>query len=128
MCAKKNAELRRTDMEFFATDEARRIGDQVLLYQRVTGGWPKNIDMARPLDEAQRADVESEKSRRYDSTTDNDATILQLGYLARLFKATGDMKYRDAFHRGIDFLLAGQYPNGGWPQFWPENRDYQRQG
>ena len=125
MCAKKNAELRRTDMEFFATDEARRIGDQVLLYQRVTGGWPKNIDMARPLDEAQRAYVESEKSRRYDSTTDNDATILQLGYLARLFKATGDMKYRDAFHRGIDFLLAGQYPNGGWPQFWPENRDYQ---
>ena len=29
--------------EFYKTEEAQRIGDQVLLYQRVTGGWPKNI-------------------------------------------------------------------------------------
>ena len=122
---KKNAELRCTDMNFFATEEARRIGDQVLLYQRVTGGWPKNIDMARELDETSRARIEAEKGRRDDSTTDNDATIIQLGYLARLYKATGEEKYRDAFHKGIDFLLAGQYDNGGWPQFWPENRGYQ---
>ena len=122
---KKNAELRCTDMNFFATEEARRIGDQVLLYQRVTGGWPKNIDMARELDETSRARIEAEKGRRDDSTTDNDATIVQLGYLARLYKATGEEKYRDAFHKGIDFLLAGQYDNGGWPQFWPENRGYQ---
>ena len=30
---------------FYKTEEARKIGDQVLLYQRVTGGWPKNINM-----------------------------------------------------------------------------------
>lgn len=122
---RKNAMLKRTSPEFFKSDEARRIGDQVLMYQRVTGGWPKNIDMARELDDTERARVMAEKERRYDSTTDNDATILQLRYLARLYKATGDDKYRDAFHRGIDFLLEGQYPNGGWPQFWPENHDYQ---
>ena len=122
---KKNAMLKRTSPEFFKSDEARRIGDQVLLYQRVTGGWPKNIDMARELDDTERARVMAEKERRYDSTTDNDATILQLRYLARLYKATGEEKYRDAFRRGIDFLLEGQYPNGGWPQFWPENSGYQ---
>lgn len=38
---KKNSELWNTDMEFFKTEEARRIGDQVLMYQRVTGGWPQ---------------------------------------------------------------------------------------
>ncbi len=38
---RKNAEILNTDPEFFMTEEARRIGDQVILYQRVTGGWPK---------------------------------------------------------------------------------------
>ena len=41
--------LRETDPAFFQTEEAQRIGDQVILYQRVTGGWPKNIDMSRRL-------------------------------------------------------------------------------
>ncbi|WP_301708556.1 pectate lyase, partial [uncultured Duncaniella sp.] len=122
---RKNAEILNTDPEFFMTEEARRIGDQVLLYQRVTGGWPKNIDMARPLDEKDAARVLDEKKRRNDSTTDNNSTTIQMAYLARLYKATGDVKYRDAFRRGVDFLLSGQYENGGWPQFWPENRGYQ---
>lgn len=41
--------LRETNSEFFKTEEARRIGDQVLAYQRCTGGWPKNIDMTRKM-------------------------------------------------------------------------------
>lgn len=122
---KKNSELKRTDRAFFLSDEARRIGDQVLLYQRVTGGWPKNIDMAKPLTADEMAAVEAEKSRRDDSTADNGATSMQMIYLARLYSATGDVKYRDAFRRGVDYLLAGQYSNGGWPQFWPEQRGYQ---
>ena len=27
--------------------------------------------------------------------------------------------YRAAFARGLDYILAAQYPNGGWPQVWP---------
>ena len=122
---KKNAELKRVDREFFVTPEARRIGEQLLLFQRETGGWPKNIDMVTPLNDEERAEIEAEKGRRDDSTTDNGATTLQMAYLARLYAATGDTCYRDAFRRGVDYLLAGQYPNGGWPQFWPEMRDYQ---
>lgn len=34
--------LRQTDTIFLQSDEARRIGDQVLLWQRNTGDWPKN--------------------------------------------------------------------------------------
>ncbi len=33
------------DDAFFRTEEAQRIGDNVLLSQQVTGGWPKNIYM-----------------------------------------------------------------------------------
>ncbi len=119
------AVLRTQDEEFYLTDEARRVGDQLLAYQRVTGGWPKNIDMARPLSEEEMAQVMGDKKRRDDSTTDNDATNMQMIYLARLYNATHDGRYRDAVQRGVDYLLSGQYANGGWPQFWPEMRGYQ---
>lgn len=117
--------LREENPNFFKTEEARRIGDQVLLWQRNTGGWPKNIDMVTPMTDEQKAAVMTDKDRRDDSTTDNDATNMQMTYLARLYKATGDVKYRDAFRKGVEYLLSGQYENGGWPQFWPEQRDYQ---
>lgn len=117
--------IRVNDAQFFTTEEARRIGDQILLWQRCTGGWPKNIDMAEPLTDEQAAKVMADKGRRDDSTTDNGATTMQMLYLARLFHATADVKYRDGFRRGVEYLLDGQYENGGWPQFWPEMRGYQ---
>ena len=117
--------LRETRPEFFKTEEARRIGEQVLLYQRVTGGWPKNINMARPLTNEEKAQLAKDRERIDDSTTDNGATNMQMTYLARLYQATKDKRYRDAVRRGVDYLLSGQYPNGGWPQFWPHPKGYQ---
>jgi PelA/Pel-15E family pectate lyase len=103
-----------------------RVAEQMLLYQCVTGGWPKNIDMTRPLTEAERARVVLDKQRRDDSTIDNGATTSQMNFLARLFQQTRDARYRDAFRQGVEYLLSGQYDNGGWPQFWPQPRGYQR--
>lgn len=117
--------IRIEDPEFYKTDEARRIGDQVLLWQRCTGGWPKNIDMAKPMTEEEKAKVMADKSKKNDSTTDNNATSMQMIYLARLYQATNDVKYRDGFRKGVEYLMSGQYKNGGWPQFWPVMRDYQ---
>ena len=117
--------LRSTDSAFFRTEEARRVGEQVLLYQRVTGGWPKNIDMTAELSDEQRAEVLQARTRRDDSTTDNGATTQQMTFLARLYQAQPHDAYRHAFCRGVEYLLSGQYDNGGWPQFWPENRGYQ---
>lgn len=42
------------DPEFFSTAEAARIGDNLLLYQQTTGGWPKNIDMAKKLSDSEK--------------------------------------------------------------------------
>lgn len=117
--------MRERDPKFFTSELAREIGDQILLYQRVTGGWPKNIDMTKPLSDAEKAQVLKDKARRDDSTTDNNATNMQMTYLARLYQATGDTVYSNAFIRGVEFLLSGQYPNGGWPQFWPDPQGYQ---
>lgn len=114
-----------TRHEFFMSKEAERIGDQLLLWQRNTGGWPKNKDMVAPISETQRAEILNDKQRMDDSTTDNHATTLQMMFLARLYKTTCKSKYKESFTRGVQYLLSGQYANGGWPQFWPVNRGYQ---
>ena len=111
--------------DYYQTEEARRVGDQVLLYQRMTGGWPKNINMSRPLNDDERAQVLKDKERRDDSTTDNGATSMQMRYLARLWQATKEVRYKDGFMKAVEYLLSGQYGNGGWPQFWPEMHGYQ---
>ena len=49
--------MRQTDPEFFKTPEALKVGEQILLYQRITGGWPKNINMAKPLTDREKAQV-----------------------------------------------------------------------
>ena len=118
--------VRESPDAFFKTEEAKRIADNVLAYQRETGGWPKNLPIHRPLGDELDI-VLSDKKKRNDSTTDNDATILEMTYLARLYKQQPEERYKKAFLKGVEFLLSGQYDNGGWPQFWPENRGYQVQ-
>lgn len=109
--------------EWYASDEAVRVADNVLAYQRDSGGWPKNIDMAKPLNESQRAAVLKEKSET-DSTIDNGATYTQLVYLARVHGARPVERHREGFLRGIDYLLKAQYENGGWPQYYPTRKGY----
>ena len=38
--------------------------------------------------------------------------------------ATDEPRYRESFLRGVDYLLAAQYPNGGWPQVFPLEGSY----
>lgn len=63
----------------------------------------------------------------YIATLDNDATNTEIHYLAELSAALpgpdGD-KYRAAAKHGIEYLLAAQYPNGGWPQIYPLEGGY----
>ena len=118
-------ELRRADKEFLSSSEASRIGEQVLAYQRITGGWPKNIDMCRQHTTDELEEVRAQYARVDDSTTDNLATTTQMRFVAHMYHNTHDERYRDSFNAGVEYLLAGQYDNGGWPQFWPNPEGYQ---
>lgn len=73
---------------FFRTEEAQRIGDNVLLYQQVTGGWPKNIYMPAELTEQEYTKAWNAKGDVNQSTIDNNATTTEIQYLARLYQAT----------------------------------------
>jgi len=110
---------------FYAAGEAVRIADNVLLYQRDTGGWSKNVDMARVLSEQDKAKLRKAKSRK-DSTLDNSATHTQIRYLAKVYHATKLERFGQALLRGIDYLLEAQYANGGWPQIYPGLRGYSK--
>ncbi len=110
---------------FFASPEAAAIGENLLLWQRANGGWPKNVDMTRALDPGERERLLAERGET-DTTIDNGATFTQVRFLARLHAAARDGRFRDAAERGLAFLLAAQYPSGGWPQYFPLRDDYSR--
>ena len=109
--------------DWYAGAEAARVADNLLLYQRDTGGWPKNVDMAAPLGESQRAELARRKGEK-DSTIDNGATFTQLEFLARVCTAQKLERHCAAFLKGADYLLAAQYENGGWPQYYPLRKGY----
>ena len=113
--------------DWYAGAEALRVADNLLLYQREVGGWPKNIDMAATLSEKERAQLlklQGETGKESSATIDNGATFTQLEYLARVYTAQKHERHRDAFIKGLDYLLAAQYENGGWPQYYPLRKGY----
>lgn len=112
------------DDAFFHTPEAIRIADNVLLYQQVTGGWPKNIYMPAELSPQELEDALHAKEDVNASTIDNDATSTEIRYLSRTYLATHIEKYKDAAIEGIRYILKSQYANGGFPQFWPRPTGY----
>ncbi|MBL8167131.1 MAG: pectate lyase [Acidobacteria bacterium] len=113
----------RQKAEWYGSAEAVRVADNLLLWQRETGGWPKNTDMAIVLSQQEAAALSKQK-RETDSTIDNGATYTQMAYLARVFNATKQARCKDGFLRGLDYLFKAQYDNGGWPQFYPDLHGY----
>lgn len=127
---------------WYATADARRIADTVVSFQTPAGGWSKNLDRGGPARLPGQAysfagggaapdpanfDQPLDRNWTYVGTIDNGATTGELHYLARVAAALpgseGDA-YRSSFVKGIAYLLAAQYPNGGWPQVWPLQGGY----
>ncbi|MEB2787361.1 pectate lyase [Algoriphagus persicinus] len=116
------------DAKWYKSSEAIRIADNVLLYQHPTGGWPKNINMAQVLSEADKDSIRNEQAAGGTTlnniTIDNGATYTQMRYLASAYDATEYERFREAFLLGVDYLLEAQYANGGWPQYYPIRKGY----
>jgi len=110
---------------FYMSARAIQIADNLLKYQRLSGGWYKNFDMVNEsnLQTATEEDYQEYFANNY-STLDNDATHPQLQFLARVISmGIDDQKYLAAFYRGLAFILRVQYPSGGWPQYAEPARD-----
>ena len=119
--------------DWYGSVEAQRIADNVLFYQSEIGGWYKNDNSVHPsghaatehLTEQQRqSHREVLRAMKFPCTLDNGATHSEMRYLAAVFKATGEARFREGFAKGVRYLLKAQYPSGGWPQFYPLRPGY----
>jgi PelA/Pel-15E family pectate lyase len=111
--------------KLFAQDP---IADNMLLYQRSVGGWPKHIgevriDYSKTLSPAEKAGVIDDAGRN-DATIDNNATSKEIRYLVKAYKQTKNEQYLKAAEKGIRYLLTMQDDKGGWPQFYPDTSLY----
>ena len=115
---------------FWSGPDAAHIADIVVSFQTPAGGWNKNTHLTTA---PRRPGERSGHEAGYVGTIDNDATITQLRFLAKTIAAAGPAAaptparpdiWRSSFTRGVDYLLAAQYPNGGWPQVFPLEGGY----
>lgn len=126
---------------WYGGPEARRVADAILSFQTPAGGWGKNQDRAGParlrgqnyvpiekLPAYAQEDIKSsDQIWRYVGTIDNNATISELRFLARVqsnVPGAAGASYRAALLKGLRYLLTAQFPNGGWPQVFPLQGGY----
>ena len=113
------------DRPQYSPSEYLNIADNILLFQKENGGWLKNYDVAAILTSEQVKILEEDKSNIH-TTFDNGSTHSQLTYLAEVYKLLNEEKYKKAFLKGMNFVLAAQYENGGWPQTYPDSNSYHK--
>lgn len=126
---------------WYSGAEAKRIADIVVTFQTPAGGWSKNTDFTKAprlpgeMFGAENGslhlgtndfDALDNPNWSYVGTFDNDATTTELRFLAKVIAATKkeNPTWQKAFVRGLDYIFAAQYPNGGWPQVWPLQGGY----
>lgn len=107
------------------------VADNMLLFQRSYGGWPKHfhekaINYQQTFSEADKAVIANEVDQK-DATIDNGATTKEIWYLAKMYKQYHNAKYLTAVENGVRYLLKAQNKNGGWPQYFPDTRLYRSQ-
>ena len=103
---------------WYASSEAKAVAEQVIFCQQDIGGWAKNKPYHHPL--TKKDSVEITRLRPgVGATIDNGATITEMRFLALVYASHKDERYKTSFMKGLHYLVRAQYPNGGWPQFYP---------
>jgi PelA/Pel-15E family pectate lyase len=124
-----------TGNEYFY-QAAEKVASALLWAQSTEGGWNYMADFAgdRSLKKWYATIGKNgwrlEEFQHYygNSTFDDGVTSNAAWFLLRIYLEKMDPKYRPALDRAINFILESQYPLGGWPQRYPLNHEYSKNG
>jgi len=109
----------------YKATELAAVADNILLYQKNNGGLTKNYDILAILTPEQKDSLIKDKGV-LNTTFDNRSTYSHIECLSKVYFVTRAGKYKAAALKGLDFILASQYANGGWPQYFPMEENYSR--
>lgn len=109
-------------IEWYGSKDALQIAETVLITQKTIGGWEKNKPFQHHLSEKEKAHYLNSKDE-VGATFDNWATTSELRFLANVYTNVPDERYKSAFLKGLNYIFEAQYPNGGWPQFFPGRKN-----
>ena len=110
---------------WFASDSRAPIADVILSFQAPNGGWSKHVDFSQHARRPGESYFTESADWEWISTIDNGATTEEIRFLAaRRQRRKRDERYERAILRGIDYLLASQFPNGCFPQVYPLQGSY----
>jgi PelA/Pel-15E family pectate lyase len=96
---------------WYTSEEGKTAAENILSWQDDYGGWPKNLNTASKPFSGDRKELHG--------TFDNGATTGEMRFMAHMFRSTQDVRYQEAFLKGLDLIFKAQYPTGGWPQYFP---------
>jgi PelA/Pel-15E family pectate lyase len=112
---------------WYAGVEASNLIHTVLSFQTPSGGWSKHNGYTKgPRQPGMQFTSQNEpgKPAHYVATFDNRSTTEEMYFLANVWLATKRNDCQAGFKRGLEFILAAQFPNGGWPQVYPLEGGY----
>ncbi len=107
------------------------LAEKILLYQLPVGGWGKQLEDKSvvnynlPVDKNLLRKIKSTGDDH--ATIDNNATSREINILMKAYSETKNPDYLKAAEKGIRYLLAMQYKNGGFPQYYPNKGLYRKQ-
>src|SRR6195952_3261464 len=81
------------DQPKYKSTDLISIGDNILLYQKNNGGWPKNYDMLAILTASQKDSLLKVKNI-LNTTFDNSTTYSHIAALANIYEATKVDRYK----------------------------------
>jgi len=103
---------------WYRSAEGLGMAENILSWQDNGTGWPlMNTTRERFTGDSSRAGPWGTKAALI------KATVNEIRFMARAYRATKDERFRSAMIGGLTFILDAQHPSGGWPHSYPLRMD-----
>lgn len=108
---------------------AAKVASSLIAGQHRSGGWNYFIDFDGPESTRRWYSTIGKNAWRMEEfhhncdngTFDDAGTSEAMQFLLRLHLEKKEARFKPALDKSINFVIASQYPNGGWPQRWPKD-------